>query len=112
MEAAVEVEEPQQTPTSNNNPTEEAVEAPAPTNGTKAEGEEAAETTSDTKAAADNTVRQDNHILTQGNSTLNSCIVTPAGTTLTTPDGNARTRKQHTFPTYPATRHTPWQALR
>ena len=107
MEAAVEVEEPQRTPTSTNNPTDAAVESQAPTNGTKAEEQEGAETTSGTTAEADNAVRQGNHILTRGKSTLTSYIVTPAGTTLTTPDGNARTRKRHIFPTCPATRHTP-----
>ena len=69
MEAAVEVEEPQQTPTSTNNPKEAAVEAQVPTNGTKVEEQEAEETTSGTKVAADNAVRQGNHILTQGKST-------------------------------------------
>ena len=67
MEVAVEEEESQRTPTTTNNPMEEAEEVQPPTSETTTEEQEAAERTSGTKAAADNVVRQGNHIPTRVN---------------------------------------------
>ena len=66
MEAVVEEEESQQTPTTTINPKEVPEETQPQHSGTTAEEQGAAETTSGTKTEADNVGRQGNLIQTHG----------------------------------------------